>query len=239
MDLIARIIRLVAFLTAAIVVAEGSVDASSLQVAPVSLDVSAPGKATTLTLRNSGTGLLTAQIRVFEWRQENGQETLTPATDVVASPPQAVLKSGGNYTVRLVRISEAPVRSEMAYRVIVDELPDASQPHGAGVNMVVRYSIPLFFSLPGGGPPELSWRVGRVGGRSGLVVQNTGNRRARLSSVSLAAGGRTIRFGKGLLGYVLAGSTMGFAGPQGSIPKGAAKVQATTDWGPVNAPISH
>lgn len=213
-------------------------DASSLQVSPVSLDVSSPGKATTLTLRNSGEAPLTAQIRVFEWRQDGGRETLTPAADVVASPPEAVLKAGTDYTVRLVRIGDAPARSELSYRVVVDELPDASRSHGAGVTLVVRYSIPLFFSLPGGAPPDLSRRIARIGGRPALVVENSGFRRVRLSAVSITVGGRTVRFGKGLLGYVLAGSTMSFPGPQEAIPRGAARIRATTDWGPVNAPLS-
>ena len=42
-----------------------STQAASLQVAPVGIEVAAPGTASTVKLRNEGTTAINAQIRVF------------------------------------------------------------------------------------------------------------------------------------------------------------------------------
>src|SRR5207302_3878346 len=52
--------------------------AASLQVAPVNIEVQAPAAAATLRLHNVGTRPLNAQLRVFRWSQENGEEKLEP-----------------------------------------------------------------------------------------------------------------------------------------------------------------
>ncbi len=64
--------------------------AASLQVAPVGIEVAAPGTASTVKLRNEGTSAINAQIRAFRWVQVDGQEKLEPTDDLVASPPMAL-----------------------------------------------------------------------------------------------------------------------------------------------------
>ena len=46
--------------------------AASLQVAPVLLEVVAPGAAATVTLRNNGAKPIATQVRVFRWIQQAG-----------------------------------------------------------------------------------------------------------------------------------------------------------------------
>src|SRR2546421_595293 len=73
-------------------------EANSLRVAPILLDVSAPGATTTLNLRNEGAEKLHVQIRVFRWTGTHTEPTLEPTSDVVVSPPAAALtalNSGG------------------------------------------------------------------------------------------------------------------------------------------------
>src|SRR5579863_3912889 len=100
----------------------GTLQAASLQVAPVLVEVPAPGAAATLKLRNEGTKPLDAQIRVFQWTQVDGADVLTPTNDVVASPPAASLRADTDYTVRIVRTKKEPVAKEEAYRLLIDEL---------------------------------------------------------------------------------------------------------------------
>src|SRR6266508_5911005 len=72
--------------------------AATLQVAPVLVEVMAPSMASTLTLRNDGRDPVFAQIRVFRWTQEGGQERLEPTDEVVASPPSVTLARNTDYT---------------------------------------------------------------------------------------------------------------------------------------------
>ncbi len=127
------------------VVASPLAYASSLQVAPVSIEMVAPSAASALTLKNSGADPIKAQIRVFRWSQVNGEDKMEPVTDIVASPPMATVMPNKNFIVRLVRLSKQPVAAEENYRIIVDELPDNSKGTPArGVAMAFRYSIPVF-----------------------------------------------------------------------------------------------
>src|SRR5450755_3376846 len=112
--------------------------AASLQVAPVSVEVAAPGAASTLKLRNEGAQPLDAQIRVFRWTQVDGADTLTPADDVVASPPQVSLRPKTDYVVRVVRTSKEPVAKEETYRLLIDELPTRTGGGPATVTIALR-----------------------------------------------------------------------------------------------------
>src|ERR1043165_9139521 len=122
--------------------------AGTLQVEPVLVDVTAPGAALTITLRNEGTAPIEAQIRVYKWAIVNGKEQLTPTNDVVASPPSVTLTPKGQYVARVVRVSKQPVVGEESYRMLVDQLPDLAQQRNGSVNLMVRYSIPVFFGAP-------------------------------------------------------------------------------------------
>ncbi|MGH6853951.1 MAG: fimbrial biogenesis chaperone, partial [Aestuariivirga sp.] len=71
--------------------------ASSLQVTPVRIQVELPAAASTITVSNPGDTPLSAQLRVFKWTRVNGEDTLAPTKDVVASPPLAKLAPGQPY----------------------------------------------------------------------------------------------------------------------------------------------
>ena len=107
--------------------AASGASAASLQVAPVLLEVVAPGAAATVTLRNNGAKPIATQVRVFRWTQEAGGERLEPTDDVVASPPAVELQPAQDYVARVVRVTKKPVEGEEAYRLFIDELPEAPQ----------------------------------------------------------------------------------------------------------------
>ena len=212
------------------------VEAAALQVAPVLLDVPAPGATTTLTLRNEGARPLNAQIRVFRWVQEGGRERLEPATDVVASPPATSLAPRTDYTVRVVRTDRAPVTEEKAYRLVVDELPDADEVRNGTISVVLRHSVPVFFSPPAAETARVRWSARVSGRRLILTATNTGGRRLRLAALSVSNGKQTVQFGAGLVGYALAGRTMTWERP---LPAGfsgsTVRVVAQSDLGAVDA----
>jgi len=135
--------------------------AATLQVAPVLVEVMAPSMASTLTLRNDGRDPVFAQIRVFRWTQEGGQERLEPTDEVVASPPSVTLARNTDYTVRVVRTTKRPLEGEESYRLFVDELPNPARQRNGAVSIVLRQSIPVFFGAPERSRPVVdghAWR---------------------------------------------------------------------------------
>ena len=211
--------------------------AASLQVAPVLVEVPAPGAAATLKLRNEGNRPLNAQIRIFQWTQVDGVDTLTPTNDVAASPPLASLRPNTDYTVRIVRTNKAPAAKEESYRLLIDELPERAAGQTVSVNIALRYSIPVFFTAPGGAPPKLNWEIQQRANKPVIVANNAGDRRIRLSRLKLTdARGGVANFGDGLAGYVLGHSTRTFAIPanaKGFGAGGVASISAQSDVGPV------
>jgi fimbrial chaperone protein len=194
--------------------------ASGLQVSPTSLTL-APGRnADGLWLGNTGEQTLHAQVRVLHWTQHDGTEQLTPSQGLVASPPMIELAVGARQLVRVIRTAPAQGPNEEAYRVLVDELPlappsaqppaqDADGQHG--LRFVLRYSVPVFLPPPNDAQaaPQLHARLLEDGGRRMLEVANRGRAHAQLGNlVRVDAQGRRTELVAGLVGYVLAGSTM-------------------------------
>jgi fimbrial chaperone protein len=227
-----------AILATAILV-PGLAQAGSLQVAPVGIEVAAPAAASSVNLRNEGTSTINAQVRVFRWLQVNGQEKLEPTDDLVASPPMARLAPGAEYTVRLVRLSKQPISAEESYRLLIDELPDQKLQSNRVVNLILRYSIPVFFFRPDAGAARLKWSVEQREGKLRVSAANEGDRHVRLAGLSVRdRSGTSISFGSGLTGYVLGHSDMHWAtaAPNHKLAvDGSIVISAVGDAGPIHA----
>lgn len=192
--------------------------AGSLQVAPISIEISAQEQAQTLTLSNTGDKPLRAQIRVLAWDQADGVEDLQPTRLLLASPPIVEIAPGAQQLVRIIRPDRAPPTGELAYRLIVDELPDPNLADQAGLQLLLRYSIPVFVLPPGAipalvrtntsMPTDLSKISTRLHGNT-LEIGNAGPSRVRISRLDwVNPDGSKIKLASGLLGYVLAGQRM-------------------------------
>jgi fimbrial chaperone protein len=213
--------------------------AASLQVAPVLVEVPTPGATAILKLRNEGAKPLDAQIRIFRWTQVDGADSLTPTDDVAASPPAASLRPSTDYTVRIVRTSKEPVAKEESYRLLIDELPGPASGAAASVSIALRYSIPVFFTVPGAVAPKLTFELKQRANKSVIVVSNAGDRRVRLAKLKFTDGkGAIASFGDGLAGYVLGRSSKDFEVPanaKGFGTGGVVSMSAQSDTGPIEA----
>ena len=216
--------------------------AGSLQVAPVTLEVVKPAASSSIRLRNEGSMPLVAQVRVYRWSQVNGVEKLELTDSVVASPPMLNIQVGAEVIVRIVNLSEATARSEDAYRLVIDEVPNRSQQKPGSVAIVVRHSIPVFMRTAASTKPHVAFTVEARNGRQFLTATNVGTRRLRLAKMVLKdEAGNVHRFGEGLNGYVLSGSSFSWAMPANSRHITSAKtltVSAETDIGPINETVS-
>jgi Pili and flagellar-assembly chaperone, PapD N-terminal domain len=127
---------------------------------------------------------INVQICVFRWSQRNGIDALERTSDVVASPPAARVAPGVPHTVRVVRVAKGKPAAEQAYRVIIDELPDPRALQPDTVRLVLRYSIPVFFSPAKANPGGASARLSYGGGQFRLQVANDGPTRLKIADVA-------------------------------------------------------
>lgn len=177
--------------------------AGGLGVSPIVLDFDAKSPARALWLSNAGDHTLHGQLRVFRWTQINGEDHLEATRDLVLSPPMLELAAGDQQLVRVIRTAPYPA-GEQAYRILVNELPDASADAHSGLSFVMEFSVPVF--VGSGAPPQLSWSLRAEAGQAVLDARNAGGMRAQIADVELFdARGTRLTQQAGLFGYVLAG----------------------------------
>lgn len=190
--------------------------ASGLQVSPISLSLQARETANGLTLSNSGNNIVHAQVRVYQWLQDEQGDQLTPSRGLLASPPMIELKPGEKQLIRIIRAKAPPQGTdavEAAYRVLVNELPIKSANQTTGLQFALSYSLPVFVQPLGvtETSPQLQWstHLQPDGKAIKLRVSNSGNGHAQLAKLSFVdtAGNSTV-INPGLLGYVLPDATM-------------------------------
>lgn len=196
-----------ALLAAALCCGAGAAAAASLQISPVSIRFAAEQRAAGITLQNLGETTIYGQVRVYRWDQQDGEDVLTPTRDLLASPPIVKIAPQSDQSVRLVQATPGVGGAEQSYRVLIDEIAGSDNPAGKGVDIRLRYSVPVFMAAAGALTPEaLVWQVLRKAGNWTLRIRNRGQRHAQIGSLSLTnQAGAQFQVGKGLFGYVLAG----------------------------------
>ena len=205
--------------------------AASISISPIRLDVPAPASSASVTLLNEAALPANIQIRMFKWKLNKGEVFYEESDDVVATPPVATVPPGGSALVRIVRTGAAPVVGEEAYRLVVDEIPDANRVRNVGVNIALRYIIPVFFLKGDATQPKVDWSIRTEGGKRMLVATNTGDKNRRI--VNLRLDKTTIV--NGLAGYVLGHSTRMWPLPAKA---SGARILADTDAGPIDAALA-
>jgi len=178
--------------------------AASLFVKPTTVILARGDAAASVTLTNSGDVPVTAQVRVFGWEQSANEDRLTATSALAASPPMMTIPAGQSQTIRLVRTQQAAAVNEESYRILVDEINDRTAAAGAGVQMQLRYSVPVFVMPKPNEPAQVAFTASLVA--DGLVIQaaNQGKSHAQISNVSLRyADGSARVVNGGLVGYVL------------------------------------
>jgi fimbrial chaperone protein len=190
--------------------------ASGLQVSPISLSLQAKENASGLTLSNTGDDVVHAQVRVYQWSQDDKGDQLTASRGLLASPPMIELKPGEKQLIRIIRASAPPSgigAVESSYRLSIDELPIQSAGQKTGLQFALSYSLPVFIQPVGvqQTAPKLRWTYTAQpdGKQVTMRVSNSGNGRAQLAKLSIEdTAGNNIEINPGLLGYILPGATM-------------------------------
>lgn len=178
--------------------------AQSLSVSPVTFNLAASQQATSLTVRNDGAEETVVQIRPFAWTQQP-DDVLTPADDVVVSPRIVTIPPHSNQVFRVL-VRHKPTSKELTYRLILDQIPRASEP--GAVRMVLRISMPIFVEPVAPANPGVRFRLARRDGDTVLVLENPGARHETLRNVVLRdTNGAPIAIKNGGSPYLLAGAT--------------------------------
>jgi fimbrial chaperone protein len=131
--------------------------AGTLQVNPVLVQINADRRTGTVTVRNEESSPITIRAYPLEWRQADGEDRYGETSAVIVSPPIFTIPAGGTQLVRvgLRNAAAAP----QAYRLIIEEVPQAQQ--GQGIRVALRLNLPLYSGVRAGEAGDLRWSAAR------------------------------------------------------------------------------
>lgn len=157
----------------------------ALSLTPLRLELPREQSATRLRIGNRSSRNTAVQLRVFEWTQDNGRNLYRPTQAVRLSPAILRLDPEARQVVHVMRTPNAPQSAgEQRYRIVIDQLPDASHASTTGSNTRLQVTLPLFLDREQSAPGRLS----AEGTDGALVIRNSGGQTVRLSSLEIRAG---------------------------------------------------
>jgi len=161
-------------------------NASKIGVSPVRLTLSDNQKIDSLFVRNNGTEPITMQMEVLSWSQREGKAVFAATRELLANPPIFTIPAGNSQLVR-VGLRRAPdAQRELAYRVILEELPPPPNPDAMGMFMTMRISLPVFVLPEIDTKPVLLWQAARTSqGALKISLSNNGNAHIQIKNFKL------------------------------------------------------
>lgn len=164
--------------------------ASTFQVNPVTVALTADKPVAALTVRNVGAEPTVIQLQVMSWSQRDGADKYAPTSDLLATPPIFTLPANGSQVVRVGFRRPPDGQGEHAYRMFLQEIPPPLKPDFKGLRVALRISLPVFVQPATSIAPQLHWQALPAG--PGLVrirVSNDGLAHAKLSRFRVSMDG--------------------------------------------------
>src|SRR5579863_8466496 len=160
--------------------------AASLDVDPIRVVFSADYTITVVTLTNAGDTPATVQLEPVAWSQDKGEDVYAPTRGLLATPPIFTVQPHAKQIIRLgLRAKPDPVR-EGCYRLYLQEVPQAQQVKGLGVQMALRIGVPVFVEPTAPLKPSLQWTLKRVSDNElELDAVNNGNAHVQVKQIAL------------------------------------------------------
>lgn len=124
--------------------------AATFSVSPVRIYMEPRERATAVTVINEGDTELVMEGELFQWKQKpDGSDELTPTDDLILAPPIAKVAAKSRVVLRLANLKPVPPGEQLTYRMIVREVPEATQKPGVQIQVSLAFSLPVFITPPG------------------------------------------------------------------------------------------
>lgn len=182
--------------------------AHGMGVSPVLVELSSARRVVSVVVSNPTTSPKTFQTQLLSWRQENGVDHYGESEDLIVTPAIAQIAAGGTQVFRVALRGVPPMPVERSYRLILEDISEENASQGGSVvNLRFRFSLPVMVapSLPVSSAPRWSLCPAPAG-KGCLRLDNEGNRRLRLSTLSLEGQGGWRQDVVGAAGTILAGA---------------------------------
>jgi fimbrial chaperone protein len=196
--------------------------AGNFSVSPIRIDLSGPQPTAVITVHNNDSAPLLVQASMLSWSQPAGEESYADTRDLIATPPVFTLPPDGDQIVRVaLRRAVDPTR-ELAYRVLLAEVPQAPSAGFTGLRVALRLSLPVFIKPAVATKADVAWQARRMADGSLVVsASNKGSAHAQITDFELAFADQAQPVKVSVTRYVLPGSTVSWTVAAAAAAKGA------------------
>lgn len=164
--------------------------AGSFSVHPIRMTLSDSQKIGTITLRNKGTEPIILQMEILSWSHRESKDVFTATREILANPPILTIPVGGSQLIRIGLRRASDAQRELAYRIILQELPGTNNSGFTGAKMLMRVSLPVFVLPEVAAKPLLHWQATQTSkGALKLSVSNSGNAHIQIKNFKLSLPG--------------------------------------------------
>jgi fimbrial chaperone protein len=166
--------------------------AGTFTISPLRVDLSREAPTAALTVRNEESAPVVVQAEAMLWSQAGGTDVLELTRDVLVSPAVFTLPPNGSQLVRVALRRAADARTELDYRLLLQEVPQKASADFTGLQVALRLSLPVFVAAVAPAEPRLEWTAERApDGRLVVRAANAGTAHARVLSFTLTPEGST------------------------------------------------
>ncbi|MGB4118197.1 MAG: fimbria/pilus periplasmic chaperone [Polaromonas sp.] len=159
--------------------------AGSIELSPVRVSLSNKAKVAVLTVRNTGIEESVMQVTLNKWTLDGQGYAYAQSQELVVTPVTFRLAAGAQQIVRVGLRLGAPLRTEAAYRLLVEEVPPPPSADVTQMRMVIRHDLPVFVApiTPAKAALDIAMDCAADGSR--LRMTNMGNVHAQVLKVTL------------------------------------------------------
>jgi fimbrial chaperone protein len=202
-----RALRQIACVLALLVAGAGMANAGSFQINPVRATLSNHQTVSALTIHNTGSESSVMQVEIVAWSQQNGQDVYTPSRELIVTPPIFTVSAGGSQVLRVGLRRPAEGQRELTYRVFIQEVPPPPKPSFKGLQVALRFGIPVFVAPATEQSPALVWGVYRTPeGQLVVSLANNGNTHVQVANFRLVSSNEEL-VTQHIAAYVLSGQS--------------------------------
>jgi fimbrial chaperone protein len=212
--------------------------AGSFQVSPVRATLSATHGVGSMTVRNDGSEPTVVQLQVVSWSQDQGKDVYAPTKEILATPPIFTVPPGGAQVVRVGLRRSPDSQRELAYRLYLQEVPRPSKPGLHGLQVALRFGVPVFVKPAAAAGPVLRWQAFRTS-REQLKVSltNDGNAHVQVANFKLGLPGGAELATYQAAAYVLPGQSREWLLKTSAQPGATLHIHAQTDAGDIQSDV--
>jgi fimbrial chaperone protein len=162
--------------------------AGEFGVSPIRLDLDRGVRTGVIAVSNDGDTPLNFQARAMMWTQDaSGQDRYEDTQALVYFPRQFQVPPHEKRVVRIGYRSPA-LKLEQAYRLFIEEIPDAKpRSNQTAINVAVRFGVPIFVRPPASDVQAQLAGLSVKGGHAQATVRNSGPVHFRITGVRFRA----------------------------------------------------